>query len=560
MTATAHALATNSWCSGGPSSFDTTFRRPEGSAGSIVSWALNYVYPLPQWLDGLFGDQAQVSTFANQWNDASTHLQQTQASLTQALTSVEAMEGKSIRALRRATETLTTHATDAAEWTEATASALSLAYEITVAVREAVVGALAELANIISALFDLSNVSLNPFENWENLERLLDAADRYVDVVGNLIDRMFSAFEELMRLIQALGPLVDEALIEMRTLLSEIIDMHAGPLGWIVGGPLGFVLSDTVGGIASDALAPTPLVTEVDIDDLVAGYGGDTDAQRRAYTDALATRELGSLEAFVVGNGLTDEIGRVDRTAVDIKRVVAADGTEHWVVSLPSTQDWNSLKTILGEGEWQELLADYPATNDLHTNIALMLSDNPQVATQYQRGVYEAMRQAGIPDGAPVVYTGFSQGGIMAANLAADRSSAYSTIGIVTTGAPIDRFDIPDHVEVAAFGHEGDQVHKIDDYMDAAGRSAIASGVVKGDRLSVAVGSQLLQGNDGIDTVTLPDPTGLDEQGQVFSNHSSRGYAETVGMWEQQNPEAAQRLVDLLGGDVIDHHVYSFGE
>lgn len=586
------ALSPAAWCPGGASSFNTSFRSTGDTAASIVGWALDYVYPLPQWLDGLLGDEDQIAAFARDWNAASSALTTMESRIDDATRAVAAMEGKSIRALTRACEQLAATARDASEWTEATAASLTLASEIVVAVREAVVGALSELAGIIGSLFDIGLASLNPLDKWRKLSDLADHVGAYVDVIETLMERMFDSFDELQRLINALGPLIDEAMDALRELASRIVDAAGAPLGlllgsgvggaggtvlgFLIGGPLGaligggigsvggggfgLVLGDTLGGLLSDFLSETPAVDEVDISDLTGATDQETLEQQLAFRDAMGTRELTSLEHFVVNNGYTDAMGKSERTVVDIKKVVGADGEEHYVVSLPSTQEWNSLKGVMGDA-WEDTLADYPATNDLDTNVALMLADHPELATQYQRGVYEAMRQAGIPADAPVVYTGFSQGGIMAANLAADRSSPYSTIGIVTTGAPVDRFDIPESVTVAAFGHASDPVAKIDDVMDAAGRGLIQGGAATGNPLGVVIGSQLLQGNGDEQTIALPDPTHQDPAtGAAAAVHSSAGYSGTVAQWESENEAQAQTYLDLMGGTVVDHQVYRFEE
>ncbi|WP_284328434.1 hypothetical protein [Demequina litorisediminis] len=87
-------------------------------------------------------------------------------------------------------------ARDASEWTEATAASLTLASEIVVAVREAVVGALSELAGIIGSLFDIGLASLNPLDKWRKPSDLADHVGAYVDVIETLMERMLDSFGE----------------------------------------------------------------------------------------------------------------------------------------------------------------------------------------------------------------------------------------------------------------------------------------------------------------------------------------------------------------------------
>ena len=63
---------------------------------------------------------------------------------------------------------------------------------------------------------------------------------------------------------------------------------------------------------------------------------------------------------------------------------------------------------------------------------------------------------------ADVVWSGFSQGGIMAGNMGSDSSHGYNTVGIVTNGSPIDHFDIPSHIPVLQVQHALDPVPVLD--------------------------------------------------------------------------------------------------
>ena len=556
MTATA-TLSPSAWCPGGTAPFAAPFASPGGAAVNIVGWALDYVYPLPVWRDQLIADEDQVAGFAAHWDTAAREPRSLEDECSRAVRDLEAMTGKSVRALRAALEAVGLHAAHASEWTEASAASLELASRIVSMVHDAVVGALHELAALVEALFDVGLGRLNPVEQWKRLRTLVGHVDHVVDALESLIDQLFDACESFMRLIRAVEPLVVDAITELRDLTSRIVDAAGAPLGALIGGlaggPLGAgvgtVTGDLAGGVLSDWLALSPEVRALDRDDLSLA------SHQASYDQAMAARELRSLESFVVQNGHTDAMGEQDRTVIDIKKVTGDDGTSHWVVSLPSTQDWNILKGVFDEEQWDDMLADYPATNDLDTNVALMLADHPEIATQYQRGVYDAMQQAGIPTGAPVVYTGFSQGGIMSAALAADTQTPYTPIGIVTTGAPVDRFDIPAAVAVAAFGHRSDPVAHIDEYIDAAGQAA----TVVGGPVGLVVGPSIVKPPGADLTITLPDPHGTGGN-PAPSVHSVDGYRQTISQWEAAHPEAASAILNLVGGDIVDHQTYSFGE
>ncbi len=74
------------------------------------------------------------------------------------------------------------------------------------------------------------------------------------------------------------------------------------------------------------------------------------------------------------------------------------------------------------------------------------------------------MDEAGIRPGQPVMLTGHSQGGIIAATLAADPDfrARYDVESVVTAGSPVARFDIPPSVSVLALEHDQDVVPMLD--------------------------------------------------------------------------------------------------
>ena len=72
------------------------------------------------------------------------------------------------------------------------------------------------------------------------------------------------------------------------------------------------------------------------------------------------------------------------------------------------------------------------------------------------RAVAEAMRQAGIGSTSPVTLTGYSQGGLLAAQLAA--SGDYAVDGLVTLGAPAGQVAVPHDIPYLAVEHTNDLV------------------------------------------------------------------------------------------------------
>lgn len=89
---------------------------------------------------------------------------------------------------------------------------------------------------------------------------------------------------------------------------------------------------------------------------------------------------------------------------------------------------------------------------DMTSNITAMAGGS---AGSY-RAVEEAMRLAGIEPGSPVTLTGYSQGGLIAAQLAA--SGDYTVDGLVTFGAPAGQVAVPHDIPYLAIEHANDLV------------------------------------------------------------------------------------------------------
>lgn len=117
-----------------------------------------------------------------------------------------------------------------------------------------------------------------------------------------------------------------------------------------------------------------------------------------------------------------------------------------YVVQIPGTQAWGLRR------------AGNPV--DLATNAHLVAGDRTQLA----HAVVSAMRSAGIPAGAPVMLTGHSQGGMIAAAIAADPQyrDDFNIRAVLTAGSPIGRIAVPEDVAVLSIEEEQDLVPKLD--------------------------------------------------------------------------------------------------
>lgn len=512
-------LQNDSWCPGGPESFRVPYA-VHGTVGQVATFLLDFIWPLNEWLDGLMGDEAQVWSFAETWRRTSGEVGQLRGEIESAGLLVKDFEGSSSEAMRSRIAELVAMLDDGQRITESVAVALEHAVQIVVNLHDALVGAITEIIGVAGELARPWNWDLNPFDGNETIDRIVGHVQRFVEHIGILLDAMFDAFDNLLRMLGELHPWM-KALIDSARKVASSLSMGAGMvsggvLGGIVAGAPGALVGTAVGALlgsaASDPLAPDPTVTRLDPVD-----GAPSNLEH-----------IDSVEQLVRQNGYTDALGGRDASAVDIKAVQTPDGVTY-VVSLPSTQDWGLLEGAMGEkGTWT---TDRGATNDLDSNIDLMLA--PYTKTQYERAVMQVMADAGIPPGADVVYTGFSQGGIMAANLASDANSPYDCVGIITNGAPIQTFDIPSDVPVLAFQHEGDIVPGLD-------------------------GNKSWHDTEpNQHTITLPPP--VDENGVPKDLHHSDNYADSVATYLAAHPEMDDDFA-FLYGDVIDHQQYTWSE
>jgi len=136
---------------------------------------------------------------------------------------------------------------------------------------------------------------------------------------------------------------------------------------------------------------------------------------------------------------------------VRLERVSSAAGRVAWVVEVPGTQTWNPFPGAGSAGG---------SPMDLTTNVRAVAGEPTATAD----AVVQAMRQAGVRPGEPVMVAGHSQGGLTAAALAADPAvrAEFTITHVVTAGSPIDGIAVPDDVRVLSLEHTGDLVPALD--------------------------------------------------------------------------------------------------
>lgn len=257
----------------------------------------------------------------------------------------------------------------------------------------------------------------------------------------------------IIAVIAALPLVLAAALIALTNPVLSLMLLAAalGPILLLVGGLI-------LVRVLSDVLKPPPTITQVN--------------PRKTSKDPASLPNVFGEAGEVDDAGNSADGGPDSSTVVKIEKIVDEYGNVSWRVVLPSTQDWQALAPFMSEDQksiMEKLAAtgqyvfDDGSTADVDSNIALMLF--PELRTQYEHAVIAAMNEAGIRGGAggdPVMLVGFSQGGIMAGHLAANRSEQFNFQAVIVGGSPIDAMNIPPKTTVVSFQHTGDVVHQLD--------------------------------------------------------------------------------------------------
>lgn len=394
------------------------------------------------------------------------------------------------------------------EWIGATGAALQLALRVVEATRTLFYDALEELTELAKQLILSPS---NPFEIADRVAGFAHTAADLTGAAGRLVMALLEAMHALRTLMAQLVPIIARGVDAIGEVVAQMLPGAGALVMTALGGPLMGGAGTLLGGAGENLLQRSAEVEELDPSSLEG-------KQRDAWDRAQTVTAISSLSDLVSVNGTTDLIGGADSTVIDIKKIIGPDGAERWVVALPSTQDW-------------QFFSDAGALNDRDSNIALMLND-AAFRSVYERAVREAMRVAGIPQGADVILTGFSQGGILAAKLASDDTFPYNTVGVVTNGSSVDSFSVPPDIPVYAFQHRTDAVPMLD-------------------------GNPYGPTQPNVRRILLEGPW------SPLSAHDNAAYEESIREWEAQGtegPTARPANIDTFTGQVVEHSLFRASE
>ncbi|MGV8969649.1 MAG: hypothetical protein ACOH1J_04295 [Microbacteriaceae bacterium] len=211
--------------------------------------------------------------------------------------------------------------------------------------------------------------------------------------------------------------------------------------------------------------------TIMSVDETMAGVTRAPYALSQAFESiGLAGVSSSALMAIVLGN----TTGVFSETPVTVKKVSSTAATQP---PAGLADRVNRLPDPKHNGDGAQIRIDryevpgQPARFDVY--IAGTVDFSPIAATEAfdltsnfhgmaeipagsYRGIEKALSEAGVTRENPVVFTGHSQGGLLAATLAS--SGNYNTHGVLTIGAPTGHIPAPTGIPVIAIEHTDDVV------------------------------------------------------------------------------------------------------
>jgi hypothetical protein len=228
---------------------------------------------------------------------------------------------------------------------------------------------------------------------------------------------------------------------------EDLVTDHPGLVEHLVNGG-GGLLDGLPGGLLN---GPTP-TTEAAAAEVAALYGDDgspvvqpldvpiagSDTRPSSLADLLAHLQ----QVAALSEGADSPLNGT----IEVQTVPDPDGRSH-IVYLPGTDDLQTLPWTQDED-----------VRDMGTNLQLVAGQRDT----YQEGIVQAMHEAGIRPHEPVLLVGHSQGGMVAAALAAG-GSGFAVTNVVTAGSPTAQVpDFPTGMHVLSLEQHGDVVPLLD--------------------------------------------------------------------------------------------------
>ena len=173
------------------------------------------------------------------------------------------------------------------------------------------------------------------------------------------------------------------------------------------------------------------------------------------------------------------------RGAADLVRALAVRGTHNAgggcidIRTLDGAGGRRVIVDITGTTAWNlDPRHQTEEVSDLGTNLRALANRS----SVFERGVVQALGEAGVTAGEPIMLVGHSQGGMIAARLAGHLGAAGFTVThLVTAGAPIGLAAVPRSVSVLSLQNRGDLVPELDGADNPRRANWITVGTAHGD-------------------------------------------------------------------------------
>ena len=170
------------------------------------------------------------------------------------------------------------------------------------------------------------------------------------------------------------------------------------------------------------------------------GIPAATAAALGTYSPSASITLVGRESNVPIARSMAERIARIPDTDTPIRIDIypLADGTRHVEVFIAGTSEFDRSPSA--------------SAFDMSSNFALVagVSSASMVATE------KAMARAGVGRSDRVLFVGHSQGGAVAARLA--ESGRYTTVGLLTVGAPTGSAPVTGHYPAVVIEHRDDVV------------------------------------------------------------------------------------------------------
>jgi len=279
-----------------------------------------------------------------------------------------------------------------------------------------------------------------------------------------------SALQHLQMIAMGLGPAASAFMSPASSLDPDHWQLYTDPERWLTEHP----------GEIDDFLNSLPGMTghgpstswQELLGELSAGFPDGTyelTGQVEAPPPEMTNPPLGYRD-LLAGLNYRDSLAVRGNDEIDVRIVTQPDGTTAYIVDIPGTKDSSLPIPDLTVGPVTVDLPNdsvdpatglIPNSNDMTTN-ALTLAGQ---TTARELAIAEALRRAGASPTDPVMLVGHSQGGMVAAQAAADTADGtfgYNVTHVLTAGSPVALADVPPDVQVLSLENEHDIVAHLD--------------------------------------------------------------------------------------------------